>query len=518
MNYKDLLLPLGLALLTMWALQYFWGDRNATNSGSAPVSGQRFIAPVNQTEAKPLNTEIDFIDEARLYPQEFTVVETDHVKAVFCNDGASLDRLEFKRNIAGRPGAFETLQPVGEHEREQRSFLIALDEKTPYFYKLIDKTVEAGETIVHYRYESTATPIIIDKKFTIFHDDYRMNLEVAISSSKAADKTVEPRLFFAAPSLVALGENDAVAGLIGDSHDKISKIAKTSIDAHAGWYAPTLFGAEDKYFIHALVSDAHHFVNRAYFKPEAANKLLVIIEGSEVKMGNSWVLSFYCGPKEDEALAAVDKRLEQTLDYSGMLAPISRFMLEILKFLYKYFLNYGLAIIVLTILIKLILLPFSLKAEKGRKKSAEFQRKLDYLRQKHKNDNAAFSREQAELLKKHGLAGMGGCIPVLLQIPLFFALSRVLSSSIELYQAPFFGWITDLSAKDPYYILPLLITISMLVTALGLDSQQRLSMMAMALMFGAFATNFAAGLALYILVSTVLGVVQTSLQRKFKMA
>ena len=125
--------------------------------------------------------------------------------------------------------------------------------------------------------------------------------------------------------------------------------------------------------------------------------------------------------------------------------------------------------------------------------------------------------EKAELVKKHGMPGLTGCLPLVLQIPIFIGLSRVLSSSIELYRAPFGFWIKDLSARDPYYILPALITLCMVAQAMTAPPSQRLPILAMAVIFGAFAANFAAGLALYLLVNTFLSVAQVIIQRKFKL-
>ena len=111
------------------------------------------------------------------------------------------------------------------------------------------------------------------------------------------------------------------------------------------------------------------------------------------------------------------------------------------------------------------------------------------------------------------MPGLGAAVLMLLQFPLFIALNRVLSSSIEMYKAPFL-WIPDLSGYDPYYILAILITVSMLVNALFVDSKQRLSMLAVGLVIGAFAANFSAGLALFVLVNTAMTVLQTLVQGK----
>lgn len=121
------------------------------------------------------------------------------------------------------------------------------------------------------------------------------------------------------------------------------------------------------------------------------------------------------------------------------------------------------------------------------------------------------------MIKKNGMPGLGGCLPLLIQIPVFFALSRVLSSSIQLYQAPF-AWIPDLSTKDPYYILPILMVVVMVIQALYAESSQRMSILAMSLVLGAVTSSLSAGLALYLVVSTALAVVQTIVQKKMKWA
>jgi YidC/Oxa1 family membrane protein insertase len=149
----------------------------------------------------------------------------------------------------------------------------------------------------------------------------------------------------------------------------------------------------------------------------------------------------------------------------------------------------------------------------------EFQKKLAYLRQRYKNDPEALQREQAELLKTQGFAGMGGCLPMLMQIPFFFGLSRLLSGSIELYQAPM-GWIPNLAARDPYYILPIIVCVALLIQASSgdssMDAKQRLTSFAMAFFLGAVTVNLSAGLALYMCVNTVLSVLQTNLVRYFR--
>ena len=304
-----------------------------------------------------------------------------------------------------------------------------------------------------------------------------------------------------------IAQSDVIASIVSNEKGSIDKTVRDRLALDQGWFAPTLFGTDDRYFVHAMVEDQSKFIQRAYYKFTDKTMLFSVLEGPSVsqKAGglccNQWQLSFYFGPKEGQAFALVDERLEQTLDYSGILAPISKFLLYILKWLYSYFKNYGVAIILLTILVKLLLLPFTYRAEESMQKRTEFDKKLRYLQQRYKDDPDTLARERAELIQKHGLPGLGGRLPLLLQLPIFIALSRVLSSAIELYNAPFVGWIHDLSAKDPYYILPMVTALSMIAQSFTMptnDPKQKVSTIVMGMVIGAVTASLAAGLSLYI--------------------
>ncbi len=511
MNFKDLILPLSLALITTLAIQYFFVGRYTSDTKMPEVvSGQSFEAPKTKQELKPLNTEIDFVDVKPVKPT-ISEIETDWGHLVFSSDGASLERLEFKRYINDSLNIIGTIFPVTDTEKEQRCFLVALAQKTPYFYQLVDQ--QEDEYTVELIYQVKVEEGTIQKIFTIHKDKNLIDLTVHIMPKAGLEEPLEARIFYPAPIMPEIAKDDTISALVGGENNSIQKIVRNKLDIHKGWYTPTLFGADNRYFIHTMLNDPDHFTQRAYYKLSDHNKLFAILEGPAITQEHSWKISFYFGPKDMEVLSAIDNRLEQTLEFHWILAPIAKFLLALLKFFYGYLKNYGLAIILLTLLIKLLLLPFSVKGEESMKQRADLQKKLNYIRQKYKNDREALTRAQAELMQKHGMPGMAGCLPLLLQLPIFFVLSRVLSSSIELYHAPFAGWITDLSARDPYYVLPVLIGLCMLLQSLTVDSKQRLSVIAMALILPAFASNFSAGLSLYILISTALSVAQAMIQR-----
>jgi len=516
MNFKDLLFPIGLALLTTWAIHYFFlgGDRTQVPGGEAVRSGQSFTAPRSKQEQQPLKREIDFIDEKRLHKEEVTKVETELATLEFSNDGASLRWVGIKRKIHGKSSLIGTVFPKGYDQREDKCFLVALNEKTPYYYEFVGTSETDSAIEVRYRYTSPASDVNINKTYTIFKETHKLNLKIEVVVKKGLQEGVQVRLFY--PSPLTPDIPNGPSAVFVNEKGSVQKTAGGSLDMHKGWFKPALFGSDNKYFIHAMIQDQDAFVQRAYYRGASKEKIFSILEGPTVTESTSWTLSFYFGPKEEGAMARVDSRLEQTLEYAGILAPISKILLAFLKFLHKHFGNYGLAIILLTILIRLLMFPFTMGAEKGKKKQNEMQKKMKYLEQKYKHDRETLARAKGEVIRKHGMPGLGACLPLLLQLPIFFALSRVLSSSIEFYQAPFFLWITDLSAKDPYYVLPVCMTITMLLQASVAEKSHRVIFIVMALAFGAFTANLAAGLALYIMISVLLGVLQTMVQRKMK--
>jgi YidC/Oxa1 family membrane protein insertase len=147
------------------------------------------------------------------------------------------------------------------------------------------------------------------------------------------------------------------------------------------------------------------------------------------------------------------------------------------------------------------------------KKMQVVQPELQKLKEKYKDDPQRMQRETMELFKREGANPLGGCFPLLLQMPIFFAFYKVLYAAVELVGAPFFGWITDLSVKDPYYVLPVLMALSMfaqqkLTPSASADPTQQKVMMFMPLIFGVIMKDLPAGLNLYIFVSTIFGVLQ----------
>lgn len=495
MNIKDLILPFILAVLTTWAIQHFFFSPKA-------VDQYRFTAPQSTVACNPLQKTISLGRDERK-TETIKIITTDWGFCEFSSQGAVLNRLEFNHAVDGKSELLSTIFPSAELAAEYRAFMVGLDTDTPRSYQIADfQENSESATIV---FQGNSEHGALTKTFVVNKKINKVDLTIELAPY--AGKTMRARVFYPAPLMPGL-KDDVISADVIDGAGKFSKIARNSLSLDQGWVKPDVFGLEDKYFIHALVSDNNGFAQRAYFDAHDNSLMTAIVEGPVVQERAQWTLSFYVGPKEGKAVKAVDERLEQALDYSGWLSPISKALLYLLNMLYGYCHNYGIAIILLTLLIKIMLLPLAVHAERSTKDRAEMQKKLAYIQQKYKDDPQARAQAQAEFMQKHGL-GLAGCLPLLLQVPIFFGLSRVLSSSIELYQAPFL-WMSDLSARDPYYILPILVVIGMLSSAFNIsDTKQRIPIIAMAIAFGALSTSMAAGLVMYISISTLLNVVQS---------
>lgn len=219
----------------------------------------------------------------------------------------------------------------------------------------------------------------------------------------------------------------------------------------------------------------------------------------------------FVGPKRLDLMRSVDHRLQKVVDF-GMFSWIGFPILDLLRWFYKMFHNYGLAIIALTILVRLLVLPFNLMSYKSMKAMQVIQPQIQRLKDRYKDDREALNREMMVLMRDNKVNPLGGCLPMLLQLPVFIALYQVLNETIELYRAPFGLWIYDLSLKDPYYVLPVLMGITMFIqqkmTPTTMDPAQAKVMLFMPVMFTFLMISLPSGLTLYIFVSTLFGIIQ----------
>ena len=277
-------------------------------------------------------------------------------------------------------------------------------------------------------------------------------------------------------------------------------------------------GEEDKYFLQ-MIANKTGFTS-TYVIPIANETTLTL---SEIK-GNLDGF-FFGGPKLYSLLGQINEKykkewnvdlaLRNTIDF-GFFGILGKPLFLVLHFIYNFIHNWALAIIILTVLLRIILFPLNHKSLKAMKKMADLAPEIKKLQKKYKDDPQKLQEEMMKLYAEAGANPMSGCLPIVAQIPIFIALYNVLMVSVELKNVPFL-WIPDLSQHDPYYILPILMGLSMVAQQWitpSSDKNQKMIMYVMAGVFTFLFMNFPAGLVLYWLTNNILGLFQSFLINK----
>lgn len=219
----------------------------------------------------------------------------------------------------------------------------------------------------------------------------------------------------------------------------------------------------------------------------------------------------YAGPKSHDLLASVNADLKELIDF-GFFGMIGEPLLMLMKWFHSLIGNWGFAIILLTLSVRVLVLPLYLMSVKSMKAMQKIQPMMKAIQEKHKADPMTMNREVMALMKEHKANPLGGCLPMLLQIPIFFALYQVIASSIELYQSPFLFWIQDLSQHDHFYVLPILMGGMMWfqqkITPSTMDPAQAKILAFMPIIFSVFMLSLPSGLTLYMCVSSLFGILQ----------
>ena len=274
-------------------------------------------------------------------------------------------------------------------------------------------------------------------------------------------------------------------------------------------------GATNRYFVFALVQNGPKDASTSgLVQPVGpyAGRMSMVYDMPAGAKEITIPLKVYYGPKNLSMLRAVDKSLDTVVDF-GFFNAVAYPLLLALRFFHDLVGNWGVAIIFVTLIIRLLTIPLNWKGMKNMKRMAKYQPLMKELQAKHGDNKTAYQQEMMVFMKTHGLNPLAGCFPILIQMPVFFAYYQVLYNSIELYRAPFAFWIHDLSLKDPYYVTPILLTGMMwlqqkLTPNTATDPMQAKMLQFMPLMFGFFMISVPAGLTVYMVVNTATGIAQ----------
>ncbi|MBI4802354.1 MAG: membrane protein insertase YidC [Elusimicrobia bacterium] len=365
--------------------------------------------------------------------------------------------------------------------------------------------------------------ITVTKKFTLNGDNKINLLEIsAFNSGKTAAELPQWHLKLG-PGLGTVGsEKKENPGLWkaqytvmeeGRKHPTIKKLKETRKTGEWLWA-----GIDNRYFLAAVLAGDVKSAELALSKPKIDDKeapllsIPVAAAGVGPNETRTWRVEFYIGPKDYKLLKELGRGLDRSVDF-GFFSPLAKLANSALIYFYNLTGNYGTAIVILSVILQLLLTPLSIKSYKAMAVMKKIQPEMQSIQARYKNDPKRLNSEILELYKKHGTNPLGGCLPMLLQIPVFFALFTALRESWALHGAPFVFWIKDLSAKDPYYVLPLvmggIMFLQQHLNPQGGEPTQAAMMKWMPVVFTFMFLTFPSGLVLYWLINSVWGFAQT---------
>lgn len=449
------------------------------------------------------------------------VVETDIIKAILNTKSASIKSWTLKRYMDRANGSVPVeLVPPGKRQLE----LVSVDNGNQTPDKIVyasDKESLNGAGSITFK-AVRPDGIKVAKTFTFSDASYKAGLKVSYENNGTSVITERPAFSM---SMISKAADRSVlfhelAYLSGKDIKRIHADKIKDEKAGSGEMEWAYLG--DKYFITAVIpprgTDAEVYSNKLSDELYQAN---LVFRPLQIKPGETKGLEseIYFGPKEVDILKAAGSKLERAIDL-GFFDLIAYPMLLSFKWMYNVIPNYGIVVILLTVIIKLAFFPLSQKSYKSMKDMQKIAPLMEQIREKYKDDKERLNKEVMELYKRHKVNPLGGCLPMILQIPVFFALYAVLNGAVELRHAPFIFWITDLSGKDPYYVTPLIMGATMFIQqkmtpATTADPAQQKVMMIMPVIFTFMFLNFSSGLVLYWLVNNVLSIGQQYYVNKY---
>jgi YidC/Oxa1 family membrane protein insertase len=374
--------------------------------------------------------------------------------------------------------------------------------------------------------------IRLTKVFTFSPESYAVDVEIQLNnlSSDPLEDQLGVSLFFQplseGPDESSYNRSQPAASANGS----LNRYEVNDLSTKPVVWKPPLdwVGYGNNYFLQALIpleDRGYEVVPRVLDAGKGLLQLVYLTEPFQIEPGKEkgFKLRLYTGPKELEHLEKAEHNLVDAVDF-GWFTFLAKPALIVLKWFNGYIHNYGVAIILLTILIKVVFWPLTQKSLKSMQAMKKIQPKIAQVREKYKDDREKLNQELMGLYKTYKVNPMGGCLPMVLQIPVFIALYNMLNAAVELRHEPFFWWINDLTAPDrlhigieiPYLggipVLTILMGVSMFVqqkmTPSSGDPRQEQVMLLMPLIFTVFFINFPAGLVLYWLVNNILSIVQ----------
>ena len=471
---------------------------------------------------------------------EIVRVQTDLIAAEVDTLGGTIVKLELLKHKESEDKSKNLVLLGAQHQYFAQSGLTGdggPNHRTVWQVKPGERSLADGKDSLELRLSAQGKDgLTVDKIFTLKRDSYQIDVTLEIHNGGSAPVTPHAYFQLTHDGKQAAGGNSVAQTFGAQSYlgfaaytdeKKFEKVTFSDLDkgkadhakqAKDGWIAFV-----QHYFVAAWLPAAgqvrDYVVEKRADGVYAARVVLsapAIAPGASAKLG----APLFAGPQEQSRLKTVAPGFDLVVDY-GWLAIIAWPLFWLLENYHALTGNWGVAIILLTVTIKLVFFPLSAASYKSMAKMKLITPRLTKLREMYANDRAKLNQAMMELYKTEKINPLGGCFPILVQIPVFIALYWVLLAAIELRHAPFMLWIHDLSAPDPYYVLPVLMAASMVVQTklnpVPPDPVQAKVMMFMPYVFSIFFFFFPAGLVLYWLVNNLLSIGQQwQIQRMFE--
>jgi YidC/Oxa1 family membrane protein insertase len=500
--------------------------QGAAASSSSAVSAAPASAS-NQETAKPSAEEQLSNIQPMAKPGKKFHVTTDVLSVEINTVGGDIQQLEFLKHRAAADNnkPLILLQKHGSHTYITQSGLLSGElptHNTEFASQQDDYQLAEGKDDLQVNLlASTSSGVRVTKTYTFHRGSYQVDIAYDIQNDGTTP--ISPSAYFqlVRDSSKPEGDSKFVPTYVGPAvytdASKFQKVDFSHIEKNKTDYPKTA----DNGWIAML---QHYFVAawlpkdkapREYYTKQLDKDLFaagVILPIPTIEPGKSGGvgLSLYAGPAQS-SLDHIAPGLGLTVDY-GWLTIVATPLFWLLSMLQGWVQNWGVAIILLTVLIKLAFFPLSAASYRSMAKMRVMAPKLERLKQQYAEDRERLHKAMMELYKTEKINPMGGCLPILLQIPVFMALYWAILYSVELRHAPFFGWIEDLSSPDPYYVLPLIMGASMLLQSKlnpkPADPMQAKIMQTMPIVFSVMFFFFPAGLVLYSVVNNMLSIAQ----------
>ena len=529
---------LSLAVLIAWSVLFAPKPAQKTEPSTKEETVQSQPAPTASPQPAPAVQKMERPagSMASTAEEKEVAVETPLYRAVFSSTGASIKSFKLKKyhltadsdsplvDLAHGQAPLVTIQFDPAGKKDTNPVVYHVDENS--------LTMEAGASPRELTFRATTSDgLLLQQTFRIDPDQYAV--EHGFTVSNPLEKPVEGILKARIANLPPK-ESTSYYSFIGASlllNNKYEEIASTdlknekSLSGLIAWIS-----YQEDYFMTAFVPEAEsqsNFLGRTLASGVLEGTWSAALQ--PIPTGNQFSTrsTLYMGPRDLDILKVIGRKLDLAIDF-GWTDIIAKPLLYLLRFFNQYTGNYGIAIILLTILIKILFWPLTHKSYKSMKEMQKIQPLMAKIREKYKDNKEMMNKEMMSLYKTYKVNPMGGCLPMVIQIPVFFALFRILGNSIELRHAPFVLWINDLSAPDrlfhlpftiPYMTPPSGIPVLTLLMGASMFIQQKMTptpgdpmqakiMLLMPVIFTFMFINFPSGLVLYWLVNNVLSIGQ----------